>query len=392
MADRAQIVWCCFSSAIAAACCAAAPPDDSWRLTVVEAPVRGLPKVNAIALADFNSDARPDLALINGNPGELLVLLNQGKSRFAPIENSGPQMIGATASGIAAADVNGDTKSDLIVSFHDRDEVAVLLGNGNGEFKSPSMQSIMERSQGHPHIHNLALADINGDGHQDVIVQQADDNLIAWAFGDGAGTFRSSPRTLSAGNHPYTITIADFNGDGRPDCAAPNAVSNDLTIGLNDGKGGFAATQQDRPTLPPRSLAVAAGDLNADGHIDLVASSDERQQELALFLGDGRGGFSQSHASFSAPARCYGQVVVDVNEDGKADLVAPCIDRSSVLVWLAETPATLRFRRVEFETPGTDSQVLAIGDVNGDQAPDVVTAGWGKPTVSVLVNAKATRK
>lgn len=348
-----------------------------------------LAKVNAIVLADFNTDSRPDLALINGNPGELLVLLNQGDARFAPIENGGRRNIGATASGIVAADVNRDSKFDLVISFHDRDEVAVLLGVGNGTFASPSMQRVMQRTRGNPHIHNLALADINGDGHQDVIVQQAEDNLIAWAFGDGAGSFRPTGKTLAAGNHPYTITIADFNGDGRPDCAAPNAVSNDLTIGLNDGTGGFVAPPGTRVALPQRSLAVAAGDLNADGLVDLVSSSDEQQQVLTLFLGDGKGHFARSLHSFAAPARCYGQVVADINGDGMADLIAPCIDRSSVLVWLAQDPAKLQFRRIEVETPGTDSQVLAIADVNGDQMPDVVTAGWSKPTIAVLVNTKA---
>lgn len=388
MAERVSIAGLCLGLAIAGSC-DAVPPNESWRLSVApHSPVPGLPKVNAIVIADLNSDAQPDLAAINGNPGELLLLLNQGEVRFAAAGKDSRRLIGPTASGIVAADLNGDGKTDLIITFHDRDEVAVLLSKGNGEFESPSMQKVLERSHGKPHVHNLALADINGDGHQDIIVTQSDDNLIAWAFGDGAGAFRPGPRTLPAGNHPYTITIADFNGDRRPDCAAPNAVSNDLTIGLNDGSGGFVAPANPLPKLPDRSLALAAGDVNGDGHADIVSNSDEQQQELTVFLGDGKGGFARSPNSFSAPARCYGQLVTDIDGDGKSDLVAPCIDRTSVLIWLAENPASLQFRRVEIETPGVDSQVLAVGDINGDGISDIVTAGWARPTIAVLLGSR----
>jgi trimeric autotransporter adhesin len=371
--------------------CDSAPPPETWRLNVApHSPVVALPKVNAVVLADFNADGRPDLAAVNGSPGELLVLINRTDGKFEALPHGSRTTIGPTASGLVAGDLNGDKKTDLVVSVHDRDEVAVLIGKGDGTFDSPNMQKVLQRSSGNPHIHNLAMTDINGDGHQDIIVQQADDNLIAWAFGDGTGALRPSERTLQAGQHPYTITIADFNGDKHPDCASPNAVSNDLTIGLNDGSGNFSAPAGARMTLPPRTLGLAAGDLNADGRVDLVSNSDENQNELTLFFGDGRGGFSRSMVSFAAPARCYSQLITDIDGDGKADLVAPCIDRSSVLVWLAENPAEQQFRRVEFETSGTDSQVMAIGDVNGDGVQDVVTAGWAKPTIAVLLGSRTT--
>jgi len=381
----------CITLALAASC-DAVPPNESWRLGVApHSPVPALPKANAVVIADFNADARPDLAVINGNPGELLVLLNRADGPWEA-RAAGRMQIGATASGIVAADVNGDAKSDLVVCFHDRDEVAVVLGKQNGEFGSPSLQKVVRRSQGNPHVHNLALADLNGDRHLDVVVAQADDNCIAWALGDGKGGFQPSDRTLQAGQHPYTITVADFNGDGRPDCASPNAESNDLTIGLNDGSGGFIAPAERGTNLPQRPLALAAGDMNADGHVDLVCNSDEQQRQITLFIGNGQGGFTRSQTQFTGPARCYGQVVADINGDGMLDLIAPCIDRSSVLVWVAENPAGLQFRRVEFETPGTDSQVLAVGDVNGDGTPDVVSAGWARSTITILMNSHGVRE
>jgi hypothetical protein len=388
MGERApqHLFWIALS---AIAGCQSAP-ENEWRVVATGEPVKAIPKINALAIGDYNADGRLDIACVNGDPGELLVLLQQDQGRFAPLQGSGSVPIGATASGLAAADLNGDKRFDLVVCFHDRDEVAVLLGKADGSFEPPLMQPLMTRTQGNPHIHNLALADLNGDGHQDIIVAQADDNAIGWALGDGTGKFRPSGRMFPAGRHPYTITVADLNGDDRPDLAAPNAESHDLTIGLNDGEDGFTAPVRAKTPVPPQTLALAAGDINGDGHADLIANSDQNQRELTLLIGDGQGGFARSPHVLAAPARCYGQIVADFNGDSMLDVAAPCIDRSSVLVWLAQNPAALQFERVEFSTPSTDSQVLAVADLNGGGALDVVSAGWAKPTITVLRGERET--
>lgn len=274
------------------------PPPDSWSFVPAEgSPIESLPKINGLAAADFNRDGQIDLAGVNGTPGELIVLLNQGDARFAPAPRliaksddaavtelqPGRLPVGPVANGVVTPDVNHDGLTDILMSFHDRDEITLLLGNGDGTFEPPVRRSIYTRTAGAPHIHMIALADMNGDGHDDIVFQQADDNLIAWGHGDGAG------------------------------------------------------------------------------------------------------GFSPSLHSFAAATRCYSQAVIDINADGFLDVVAPCIDRSQVVVWLAEEPAALRFRRIEFPTPGTDSQVMAIADFNGDGLPDVATAGWNQPTITVLL-------
>lgn len=123
------------------------------------------------------------------------------------------------------------------------------------------------------------------------------------------------------------LRVADFNRDGRPDLLGLNPAFNQGNIYLNDGKGGFKA-----PVALPQSannvgyiVAAKIADMNGDGAPDIVACYEEffRQGTFAtldIFLNDGAGNFTVGQ-SFSLPNACQGMVVGDVNHDGHQDLV-----------------------------------------------------------------------
>ena len=349
--------------------------------------IEAIGRINAIAVGELNSDGRPDIAAVSGEPGRLLILLNQGEGRF---DRAGePIAVTPPASGVVAGDFNEDGRQDLVVASHDGDAVEAFFGRGDGSFDPARSIPLMDRKAGIPHVHNIASGDFNRDGHLDIVIAQSEDNAIIVALGDGKGGFAPAGPPTAVGDHPYRVTVADFNGDGNLDVGSPNARSNDLTIVLGDGRGGLSRVAGEATALQREPLGLdAAGDLNGDGHVDLVGKSDVELNALAVLLGDGTGRFTRHRESLQAPARTYGQVIVDINGDGMADVVSPSIHRSSVFIWLAREPAELRFEFMELKTPGTDSQVAAVADLNGDGVLDIVTGGWERATLAVILGRR----
>jgi len=270
-----------------------------------------------------------------------------------------------------------------VVSHHDDLELLVFLSEGDGAFATPASYQLSSR-MATPHSHNLVLADVNRDGHLDVVQAQSEQNVILVLLGNGAGGFSEAPGPpLETGQHPYTVIVADFDEDAVIDLASPNALGGDLTVGLGQGTGSFLSAPGEPTHLGGQPLGLAAGDVNADGHVDLVVNFDDSGR-LGLWEGDGSGSFRRS-PFLKGPGRCYGQTVADLDGDGVADVIAPCIDAGAVAVWFGRAGGPLRSKPAIFRTPGTDSQVLTTTDLDGDGLPDVVTAGWDRPTVSVLL-------
>lgn len=366
---------------IAAASCRGGEGREWSLVPTPGSPLPGVARANAIGTGDFDRDGRLDVAVLGGDPGELLVLLNRGDARLEP-SAQGIISAGRSASGLGVGDLDGDGAADLVVSHHDDLELLVLLSKGDGTFTAAPTSARLSAPEGTPHSHNLVLADVSGDGRLDLVQAQSERNVVLVLLGDGAGGFSAAPGPpFAAGEHPYTVVVADLNEDGVPDLAAPNMMGGDLTIGLGQGSGAFSAPPGERPQLGSRPLALAAGDVNGDGDADLVVSFDDSSR-LHPWLGDGKGSFRSSRA-IEGPSRCYGQAIADLDRDGIADVLAPCIDAQAVAVWRGGAEPIGGVSST-FDTPGTDSQVLALADLDGDGWLDVVTAGWDRPTVSVL--------
>ncbi len=181
---------------------------------------------NSVAVADFNQDGIVDLVVpdseISGN-SQVSVLLGKGDGTFQKAVATGVGYYGVQF--VAVADFNGDGLPDLAVpdtDFHSAPNVAVLLGNGDGTFRRAVNYPVSAASQ------YVTVGDFNGDGQPDLAVTGATGNVDV-LIGNGDGTFRAAQSSAIPGSAGSSV-IGDFNGDGITDLAVANYKQNTVSV------------------------------------------------------------------------------------------------------------------------------------------------------------------
>ena len=210
---------------------------------------------------------------------------------------SGPNLINPLpADSIASADFNNDGNADLVYVQGSSNTIAVALSNGDGTFRSP-VTSYAGSGPG-----ALAIGDFNGDGKLDIAVtntgSSGTEQNVAVLLGNGDGTFRS-PTIHKVGGAPDSIVAADLNGDNLPDIAVIS-LDKRITI-LTNASGSFTARTFNVPTYYDQSLGhrdwttdIVSGDFNGDHKIDLAyvdhcGSCDVPLETYWILTNTGRG-------------------------------------------------------------------------------------------------------
>jgi hypothetical protein len=213
-------------------------------------------------------------------------------SPFAPIST---YPSGGAAQYIAVADVNRDGKPDVFVS-NLNGVISLVIGHGDGSFRSPA--TIAQFAAG---SYPIATADFNRDGKPDLAVLAPGAGKVLIYLGRGDGTFEA-PKSVTVTNSPKYMVVGDVNGDHNPDLLfnAISGTASGFTILLGKGNGSFKSPRMITAINGAAGSLLTVGDLNNDGHLDVVTCDSNGDAES--FLGNGDAGPSASSpASRTAP-------------------------------------------------------------------------------------------
>ncbi len=198
----------------------------------------------------------------------------------------------------------------------------------------------------------------------------------AGVAGQGPPFEAASPIAVGPGSGP--IALVDIDGDGHLDILTSHLPSRRIGILLGDGRGGFRPPASGAVELAFAPGAMAHGDVDRDGRVDIVlASRDDENEYIHVLRGNGRGGFDAAGASryrvgevfrFYKPAI----VVADVTGDGVLDIVTANGRRNRIDILIGDGGGFTRGPVVTTEGGG-DFHSFALGDVDGDRYPDLVT-------------------
>ncbi|CAF4258355.1 unnamed protein product [Rotaria magnacalcarata] len=179
-----------------------------------------------VVAVDVNGDGKPDIIVANSGSNNTGVLLNTGNGTFAAQTT---YSIGYCPISVVAADVNDDGKPDIIVANYASDNVGVLLNTGNGTFAAQKTYS--NGSGSYPSY--VAAADVNGDGKSDIIVANYGSGNVGVLLNIGNGTFTAQATySTGSGSYPSYVAAADVNGDNKLDIIVVNSGYSNVDVFL----------------------------------------------------------------------------------------------------------------------------------------------------------------
>ena len=323
----------------------------------------------AVALGDLDGDG--DLDAFVGNDGrDNKVWLNDGTGVFT---DTGQALGNFDTRAVALGDLNGDGYLDAFVGNSSGQANRVWLNDGQGNF--PVGQPL-----GNANTQGVALGDLDGDGDLDAFVANDGANRI-W-LNDGAGSFTEVQSLGTADS--WAVDLGDLDGDGDLDAFVANKGSSGQPnqVWLNDGQGTFSAGQS---LGNDDSRAVALGDLDGDGDLDAFIANfsgvDPTRDDNIVWQNDGAANFTNT-AQNLGKAHTTAVAMGDLDGDGDLD-VAEGNDGLN-RIWLNTGEDT--FNAATQNLGNSDSVSVALGDLDSDNDLDALVGNYTGQANQVWLN------
>jgi hypothetical protein len=338
----------------------------------------------SVAVADFNSDSDPDLAVVNEFSHSVSVLLGGvGASFTGPTDYA----VGHRPLWLAIGDFNGDSDPDLAVVNESTDDVSVLLGGAGASFSGPTNFAVASpcippAPCSSPRPQAVVVGKFDSDSDPDLAVVNEGTDDVSVLLGASGGSF-GAPTSFAVGATPRSVAMGKFDGNSDPDLVVANEGSNDVSVLLGDSGGSFTGPTNFGVGSAPTSVAV--GEFNGDSDADL-AVANELSHNVSVLLG-GTGGSFTGATSFTAGDLPDTVAVGEFNGDSDPDLAVA--NQGSAFVSLLFGGVGGSFIGPANIDGGQRATAIAVADFNGDSDPDLAVTNelsYTSPgTVSILL-------
>ncbi len=234
---------------------------------------------------------------------------------------------------LAVRDINNDGYRDIIATGWSSDVIVYLPGQADNFFGEPSFIS----ARGGPR--DLQLADLNGNGHLDIVSTLYSSDEVAFWQGDGRGNFTKTNRFQTRGRLPNKVRVADMNGNGRLDIIIGHRHTDDsIVIFYNDGNMQFSTSQEimlgtDREILEHDIRDIVIADLDNNGRMDIAAACSASAKIVILLnqTSGNNGGITVRREDYSFPEGTpHALAAGDLNNNGRIDLAVTLWDVNAV--------------------------------------------------------------
>jgi hypothetical protein len=290
---------------------------------------------------------------------------------------------------IALGDLNGDGNLDLATANSGSGDVTLLLGDGKSGFKSAPAAPLAVG----PTAHLVAVGDVNNDGNLDVAITQHDSYNVTVLLGNGSGAFTPAPGSLflagkATNAHNHGLAVADVNGDGNLDLLTSNHGHSSVSVLLGNGKGNFTSAGGSPFSTGRGPYPLALGDVNGDGNLDVV-TPNFAGNNVTILLGSGKGDFTPAENSpYPVQSRPYNAAVGDVNGDTKPDIITTHDDVTLITILIGDgTGGFTTAPNSPFDL-GYRAYKVTIVDLNRDNKMDLLLCGYPKYVIALLGDGK----
>jgi hypothetical protein len=360
----------------------------------------------SLTIEDFDGDGKPDLAVVNANDGTVSVFRNissTGSTSPGSFATKVDFATGMTPCGIRSADIDGDGMPDLIIVNAESNTLSVLRNTTTcGTIDSSSFAAKVDFPTGsYPTC--VAVGDLDGDGKIDLAITNYSDNTLTLlrntsnAGNITTGSFAPAV-VLPTESNPESIAIGNLDSDSKPELIVANNGANTVSVFGNTCTvgnltiSGFATKVDFATGLGPIDVAIA--DVDGDGRPD-IAVVNNVSNTISLLRNTGSGSINPgslcAKVDFETGMAPRSIAIGDINGDNKPDLAVTNSSSGTVSIYCGTGTAggisSFSLAAKTDWTTGTNPFGAAVGDLDGDGRPDLAVANNGSDSVSVFLSS-----